>query len=70
MVEEALNGFGIVENGQTQAKISTMAPVRATEVKEAVLGHQNGPGTRADGFSPPVGSLGSSFNQEISQGDV
>ena len=60
---------GIVKNRQTRAEVSTTAPVPATAVKEAVLGHQNGRKTRPNGSSPPIVSLESFINQEILQGD-
>jgi len=43
---------------------------RRAAVREAVLRPQNGPDTRPNGFRPPIGPLGSSINEEISQGDV
>lgn len=66
----AWNGFGSIENGRTLAEMSTTAMMRAAAVREAVLRPQNGPDTRPNGFGPPIGLLGSSINEEISQGDV
>ena len=55
--------------GEHEPRYRHGAGARAAAVKEAVLGHQNGPKTGPGGFGPPVGSLGSSINQEVLQGD-